>query len=317
MLQKSSIFTQTILQVLKQVTISNSFITLIVLDYGAIIQKLLVKDKDGNTLNMVVGHNFPSLYLKDQFYLGACVGRYAGRIANGSFELDRETHLLYQQDGVHLHGGKSGFGKKYWTFEAVGKGENPFVRLSYHSRHLEEGYPGNLKVTVTYRLENNSLHIDHRATTDRSTVVNLTNHSYFSLDNALAIDHYKLQLNCPKIAALDDRLLPTGELEEVTGTPYDFLKSRAIGKTRLDTPYLIDREKESAAKVTSPLSGITMSVETDQPAMVVYTPLHMPAICFETENLPDAPNIPHFPNSVLKPGAVYENKSRFIFELEK
>ncbi len=302
---------------MKQVTLSNSFITLIVLDYGAIVQKLLVKDVHGDTVNMVVGHNFPSMYLKDQFFLGACIGRYAGRIANGSFELDRETYPLYQQDGVHLHGGKSGFGKKHWTFEAVDHGEKPFVRLSYFSKHLEEGYPGNLKVSVTYRLDNNSLHIDHRATTDRSTVVNLTNHSYFSLDSALSIDHYELQLGCPKIAVMDDKLLPTGELAPVNDTPYDFMSSKAIGKTRLDTPYVIDHEQKPAARVYSPLSGIAMSVMTNQPAMVVYTPLHMPAICFETENLPDAPNIPKFPNSVLKPGEVYENKSQFIFDLVK
>jgi len=144
---------------MKQVTISTPFLTLIVLDYGAIIQKLLVKDKDGKSVNMVVGFNSPDSYLEDNKFLGACIGRYAGRISNGGFELDRETYHLHQKDGVHLHGGKEGFGKKYWTIEEVHQDRQPFVKLSYHSKHLEEGYPGNLKVFVTYKLINNQLHI--------------------------------------------------------------------------------------------------------------------------------------------------------------
>ncbi len=259
---------------MKQVTISTPFITLIVLDYGAIIQKLLVKDKAGKSFNAVVGCDFATKYLKDTVCLGASVGRYAGRISNGSFELDRETYDLYENKGVHLHGGKEGFHKKYWTFEAVNHGKEPFVTLSYLSRHLEESYPGNLKTSVTYRLKDNELHISFKAITDRTTVVNLTNHSYFKLDNEESIDSHQLQLNCPDYLETFDNLLPTGKLLPVKGTKYDFLNEKPIGKKRLDTTFVIDLKTNVAAKLTSKISGIGMEVTTNQPAVVVYTPFH-------------------------------------------
>ncbi len=315
MLQKTIIFTQNNTLPLKQVTLNTPFITLIVLDYGAIIQKLLVKDANGNMMNAVIGYDFPNDYKKDHVFKGACVGRYAGRISKGGFELDRETFLLHQEDGVHLHGGKEGFGKKYWTFEEVDYGDTPYVRLSYLSKHLEEGYPGNLKVTVTYRLENNKLHIIHKATTDRTTVVNLTNHSYFRLDDAPTIENYELQLNCSNYVVTDKKSLPTGEIAPVTDTQYDFTQPKTIKDTYLDTPYVIDKETNIAASLQSRLSKIGMKVITDQPGMVVYTPTDMPAICFETQNFPDAPNFSHFPSSILRPNEVYENRSQFIFDI--
>jgi len=300
---------------MKQVTISTPFLTLIVLDFGAIIQKLLVKDKNGNSINAVVGFNAPNKYLEDHKFLGACIGRYAGRISNGEFELDREVYHLYQKDGVHLHGGKEGFGKKYWTIEEVHQGRQPFVKLSYHSRHLEEGYPGNLKVFVTYKLINNQLHITHEASTDRTTVVNLTNHSYFRLDNVSVIDDYILQLNCSQMLETYADLLPTGKLNSVKKTPFDFLNEKKIGSTRLDTPFVIDKGSKIAGKVSSEKTGISMEVGTNQPALICYTPPEFPAICFETQNFPDAPNKKSFPNCKLRPGEIYKNESQFTFDL--
>lgn len=300
---------------MKQVTISTPFITLIVLDYGAIIQKLLVKDKNGKPINVVVGFNSTDKYLEDDKSLGACIGRYAGRISNGKFELDHETYDLHQTDGVHLHGGKNGFGKKYWTIEEVHQGRQPFVKLSYHSRHLEEGYPGNLKVFVTYKLINNHLHIAHEASTDLTTVINLTNHSYFRLDDASQINDYELNLNCPKMAETYANKLPTGKIVPVSDTPFDFVNKKSIENTRLDTPFAIDSNAQIAAKVSSELSGIAMEVSTNQPALIVYTPLDFPAICFETQNFPDAPNQKNFPNCKLRPGEIYKNKSKFSFDL--
>ncbi|RRQ47517.1 galactose mutarotase [Maribacter algicola] len=300
---------------MKQVTISNEFMTLMVLDYGAIIQKLLVKGKDGNYTNVVVGYNHPSRYRLDENCLGACIGRYAGRISNGSFVLDREKFLLYHEDGVHLHGGKEGFHQKYWNIEEVSYGDDPMVKLSYQSKHLEEGYPGNLTVNVTYKLVNNALQIIHEAITDRSTVVNLTNHSYFKLDDSPFIDAYELQLNCPYLLETDDNLLPTGNIIPVRKTNYDFLLPKEIGVQRLDTPFIKDMGNEKVAELHSAKSGITMSVFTNQPALVVYTPLDFPGICFETQNYPDAPNQPDFPNSVLRPGETYNNITIFKFDL--
>lgn len=301
---------------MKQVTIHTDFITLIVLDYGAIIQKILVKDKKGKSTNVVVGLNYPSDYLKDEVSLGACVGRYAGRISNGSFELDRETYHLHTKDGVHLHGGKEGFAKKYWTIEEINRGSEPFVKLSYQSKHLEEGYPGNLKVTVTYKLVNNALHIIHEATTDRTTVVNLTNHSYFRLDDADDVSNYELQLNCPERIETHENLIPTGNLVAVTDTPYDFLWEKPIGNLSLDTPFALDSKTKKVGTVFSEKSGIYLEVTTNQPGVVVYTPKEFTAICFETQNYPDAPNHDNFPSSLLKPGEVYTNASTFVFGIE-
>lgn len=300
---------------MKQITISNEFITLIVLDYGAIIQKLLVKDKEGTYTNVVVGYNHPSRYRLDENYLGACVGRYAGRISKGQFVLDREKIFLHQENGVHLHGGKEGFNQKYWTIEEVSYKDNPFVKLSYKSKHLEEGYPGNLIVNITYKLVGDALQVVHEAVTDRSTVVNLTNHSYFKLDDSPYIDENELQLNCPYFVETDKNLLPTGNIVPVRGTDYDFLLPRDIGVKRLDTPFIKNIGSEKAAELYSKKSGISMKVYTNQPAMVIFTPLDFPGICFEAQNYPDAPNHEDFPSSVLRPSETYSNITIFKFDL--
>jgi len=299
---------------LKQLTISTPHITLVVLNYGAIIQKLLVKDKNGNSVNVVIGYDHATDYLNDTHYFGAIVGRYAGRIAAGSFDLDRETHHLHQDNGVHLHGGKEGFSKKYWNFEAVDYGNEPFIKLAYTSKHLEEGYPGNLNVTVTYRLRHNQLHINYEAKTDRSTVVNLTNHSYFRLDDAPNLSSHKLQLNCSKYAQTDAKLLPTGKLVSVKKTDKDFRNFNYLGNVHLDTPFVVDKGTRIAARMRSRFLGISMEVLTDQPVLVVYTPTKMPAICFEAQNFPDAPNNPNFPSSVLKPGDTYTQATQYRFD---
>lgn len=300
---------------MKQVTISTPFITLIVLDYGAIIQKILIKDKEGNSTNVVVGFDHPNDYLSDDKFLGACVGRFAGRISNGGFDIDRQRYHIHDKKGVHLHGGKEGFGKKYWKIEEVHQGRQPYVTLSYHSKHLEEGYPGNLTVAVTYKLINNALVITHQASTDRTTVVNLTNHSYFRLDGSSSINNYNLKLNCSQMVELLANKLPTGNVVEVAKTSFDFLEEKNIDNTRLDTPFVIDSEAEITAKVSSQSSGISMEVFTNQKALVVYTPTNFPAICFETQNYPDAPNQKNFPSSMLRPGEHYENESTFVFDL--
>src|SRR5690606_2625814 len=153
MLQKRVFLYQTLKEnILNQVTIKNDFISLTVLDYGAIIQKLIVKNKEGKATNVVVGFEEPKKYLTDNKFLGACIGRYAGRISNGNFKLEDINYPLYAPNGVHLHGGKEGFGKKTWTISKVDDGEDPSVTLTYFSKDMEEGYPGNLTTTLTYKL---------------------------------------------------------------------------------------------------------------------------------------------------------------------
>ena len=298
---------------MNQVTIKNNFITLTVLDYGAIIQKLILKNKEGVDTNVVVGLEEPEKYLTDNKSLGACIGRYAGRISNSGFQINNVHYPIFSKDGVHLHGGQKGFGKRYWTIEQVHDGENPFVKLSYLSQDMEEGYPGNLKSTVTYKLVGPSLFIIHEATTDKATPVNLTNHSYFNLDGAETIDHWNLRLACPEYLETDAKLLPTGKLVSVKNSKYDFLELKKIGQVRLDTPFVMDSSLKNSTVLTSDKSGLSMEVVTNQPGVVVYTPPAFAAICFETQNFPDAPNQPHFPNSILQPGETYHNETEFRF----
>lgn len=298
---------------MKQVSISNEFLSLTVLDYGAIIKQLIMNDKAGNPTNLVVGLGDPEAYLQDHKCMGACVGRFAGRIS-GSFQLDGKDYPLHTvAKDVHLHGGKEGFFRKFWIIEEVSNNADPHITLSYTSPHMEEGYPGTVRSEVTYTLKNRSLHIAHKATTDRKTVINLVNHSYFILDNSDSLDKYHMKLNCEEYLETRDNLLPTGRILSVQGTPYDFRMVRLIGSHPLDTPFLISKSAGEAAQLYSTRSGISLRVKTNQPAVVVYTPPEFTGICFETQNLPDAPNMPHFPSSVLEPGAVYHNTSEFMF----
>ncbi len=299
----------------QQVTIKNEYLSLTTIPYGAIIQELLVKDQYGKKTNMVAGFSNALDYLTDPNSLGACVGRFAGRISGGSFFIDGTEYPIYHEDKVHLHGGKEGFGRKHWTLLEVNEGSQPFVRYGYHSPHLEEGYPGNLEVTVTYQLIGNALNIKHEATTDAPTIINLTNHSYFRLDNEPGIGHYILQVIAEHILQTDKKLLPTGMFTPVINTENDFIEEKAIGETQLDTPFVVTPNKPDVVAVHSNISGIRLRVTTNQPAIVIFTPEEFPAICFETQNYPDAPTYTSFPSSILRPGETYLNESLFAFDL--
>ncbi|NAS11303.1 aldose epimerase family protein [Poritiphilus flavus] len=299
---------------MNQVTIKNEFLSLKVLDFGAIIQELWVKDRQGNYTNVVVGFEDPKHYLEDTYYLGACIGRYAGRISGG-FNLNDTFYPLENEDGVHLHSGSSCFGKKYWSFEDVGQEGDHAVRLKLKSPHMEGGYPGEIKASVTYKLEGSSIHIIHEATADKATVLNMTNHSYFRLHQAERIDEHRLQLNCSHFLETRENLLPTGRVLAVDETDMDFRKGKLIGPVRMDTPFISNPETSPLAELYSDRSGIRMRVSSNQPGVVVFTPLSFAGICFETQNFPDAPNFPDFPNSVLLPGQSYRNSAIFEFDL--
>ncbi len=261
---------------------------------------------------MVVSLDDPQEYLTDVWSLGACIGRHAGRISKGGFNIDEVFYPIHEVDGVHLHGGKQGFAKRYWQIEET---NDTSVVLSYFSPHLEEGYPGNLTATVTYKLDGNNLIITHKANTDRTTVLNMTNHSYFRLDDAASIDNYTLMLDCGQCLETHENLLPTGKLLPVEGTEFDFRAARSIGETRMDTPFCKLPESDRIAVVSSAQSGIQMSVFSNQPACVIFTPPTFPAICFETQNLPDAPHFKHFPTSFIRPRENYINRTIFSFDL--
>ena len=301
---------------MKQISIKNEFLSLKVLDYGAIIQELTFYPKDRPPIPLVVGFEDPEGYRDDKACLGACVGRFAGRISGG-FELDGRYYPLHTVvKNVHLHGGAEGFQKKFWMVEEVVSGTEPAILLAYTSPHMEEGYPGRLRATVSYRLSGRSLHIRHQATTDQKTVVNLVNHSYFLFGQSPSLREYQLQLQCSNYVETLENLLPTGRILPVEGTDYDFRQARVLHSVHLDTPFVTDPKATEVARIYDPVSGMRMQVRTNQPGLVVYTPRDFAGICFETQNLPDAPNMAQFPSSVLQEGSVYENATEFLFNCE-
>lgn len=302
---------------------------------GATIISLIVPDKNKKNINIVVGLEsaedyIKPLYIEKGLYLGASIGRYAGRISRGNFKINEEVFSIYNKNGVHLHGGKIGFDKKYWVVEDLKEGKNPQVTMSCISEHLDEGYPGNLKTTVTYQLnEENELKISYKAITDAETVVNLTNHSYFNLNGKDTVLDHKLFINSLSYLDVDENLIPSGKLMNSKDTRFDRNEISLLGRADFkgfDDTFVLGEGKLKAL-LMSPTTGIQMEVYTNQPASVVYTPVKLPdltykngvsysnfsAICFETQNFPDAPNNKNFPNSILKPEEEYINETVFKF----
>ncbi|GAA0713748.1 galactose mutarotase [Aquimarina litoralis] len=313
---------------------------LTVTNYGASIVSLEIPNKKGELINVIAGLDNVADYEEVSYhpsakFLGASIGRYAGRIREGGIEIGDEQYVLYHENKVHLHGGLKGFDKKFWKLEST---RDNTITFSYESKHLEEGYPGNLKVKVMYQLSNdNELIITYHATTDRDTFVNLTNHAYFNLDGSGSILDHSLQLSCSDYLEVDALQLPTGKLISVMGTPYDFLEPKSLQSLENyglidDTFVFSSTNKEVDSQVpkislVSDKSGLKMEVRTNQPAVVIYTPESFPdwnfknqsiygsfpAICFECQNYPDAPNHHHFPSALVKANDKYENRTIFKF----
>jgi len=322
---------------MKVTTLKNSNnLELQISNLGATIISLNIPDKNNKTVNVIVGLEAEDYnkepYLSNYSYLGASVGRYAGRISKGKFEVDGVNYPIYTDEGVHLHGGKSGFDKKYWVVENLVEGENPLVTFSCESAHLEEGYPGNLKVSVTYQLtEENEVKVTYKATTDAATPINLTNHAYFNLNGCDSIVDHTLKLNSAQYLEVDAQLIPSGKRIDSKNTRFDFNEESIIGRSDFkgfDDSFVLGKEPLKAT-LTAPKTGIQMKVFTNQPASVIYTPellADLPfknhvsyskfsAICFETQNFPDAPNNANFPSSILKPNEVYLNEAVWSFSI--
>ncbi len=314
-----------------------------VMEYGAILTELWVPDRNGRSANVVAGFDNLEQYLKGHPYFGATTGRYANRIANARFTLDGKEYKLAANNGPNaLHGGVKGFDKQLWKSEALeGKAGQQTVRFSYVSKDGEEGYPGNLTVTVAYTLtDQDELMVDYFASTDKATVVNLTNHSYFNLAGTGDILGHEVQINAEHYTPVNDQLIPTGELAPVAGTPLDFRKPAIVGD-RIDqlkpTPggydhnFVLKRDGdglETAAIVTDPKSGRKLQVLTTEPGMQLYTANFLDgklkgvngvvysrhsALCLETQHFPDSPNQAKFPSTVVRPGAAYRSSTVFKF----
>lgn len=315
-------------------------ITIKITNYGGIITEIYTPDKNGKTTNIALGFDKLEVYLAGHPYFGALVGRYGNRIAKARFSLDGDSYALAANNGNNtLHGGIKGFDKVIWTPEVIGCNERSVLKLSYVSPDGEEGYPGNLSVTVTYELLMNQLFITYEAETDKATVLNLTNHSYFNLAGEGSIRDHILYINASRYTPVDDELIPTGELANVEGSPFDFRKPTVIGErfdqlmgepVGYDHNYVIDGpedERRLAAKVLEPKSGRSLEVLTTEPGVQFYTGNFLDGtlksgnktydqhsgFCLETQHFPDSPNQSTFPNTILRPGEKFVSQTIFKF----
>jgi aldose 1-epimerase len=309
-------------------------LTVKVMTYGCLITEIHAPDRHGRPGDIVLGFDNLDSYLKGHPYFGCVVGRYANRIANARFTLDGRTYTLAANDGPHaLHGGRKGFDKVVWAAEPVPVPRGVAVRFSYTSPDGEEGYPGNLKARVTYTLtDDNELRMDYEATTDKPTVVNLTNHTYWNLAGGGAIYDHELTLHADHFTPVDATLIPTGEIAPVAGTPMDFTRPKPIGrdlKRLTNQPQGYDHnfvlrggggKLAPCATIYEPRTGRVLEIWTDQPGVQFYSGNFLDGtltgkggrvyrqhhgFCLETQHFPDSPNQPKFPSTVLRPGQVY------------
>jgi aldose 1-epimerase len=323
-----------------------------VLTYGGILQSIEVPGRDGRPVNVALGFADLDSYVRDNSpYFGALIGRYANRIAGGRFTLDGRAYSLPVNNPPNsLHGGTEGFDKRVWTATGAGGQDAAGVELAYTSPDGEMGYPGTLSVRARYRLTDNELRIDYRATTDAPTHVNLTNHSYVNLagEAAGSIEDHQLQLFAGHYTPTDATSIPTGEIAPVAGTPFDFTSPHAVGE-RIDTPdeqleygqgydhnYVLDRPPGAAgalalaARVTNPSSGRVLEVLTSEPGIQLYSGNQLDGtltgpggaaygpragLALETQHFPDTPNQPQFPSTVLRPGEVFESTTVYRFSV--
>ncbi len=324
--------------------------TAAITNYGGRLVSLIVPNKNGKPTDVVVGFGSVQDYIKStEAYFGATIGRFGNRIAKGKFTLDGKKYILYKNNGPNtLHGGKKGFGDVVWDAKQL---NDSTLELHYISKDEEEGFPGNLDVTVTYTITgNNEFKCDYLATTDKKTVVNLTNHAFFNLngEGSGTINNHLLQINATQYTPVDSTLIPLGKHEPVEGTPFDFRNPTAIGARVNDAAnnqlkfgkgydhnfVLNDGSKtmKHAATITGDLSGIAMEVHTQEPGLQFYGGNFMQskntfktgvkddfrtAFCLETQHFPDSPNQPSFPSTVLEPGQKYQTSSLYRFSLNK
>jgi aldose 1-epimerase len=319
------------------------------INYGAIITSLKVPDRRGKAADVVLGFDRPEQYWADPTppYFGAIVGRYGNRIARGQFAIGGKTYKLATNNGPnHLHGGNRGFDKVYWDMSTKNSAQGSSVVFTRLSPDGEEGYPGNLRATVTYTLtEKNELIVDYRATTDKATTVNLTQHSYFNLagEGSGDILGHELTINADRYTPVDDTLIPTGQLAPVQGTPFDFRQATAIGARINNDDAQLKAGKgydhnwvlngtgtalRVAARLTDPKSGRSMEIQTTEPGIQFYSGnfldgtikgkgghvyAHRTGLCLETQHFPDSPNQKNFPSTILQPGKVYTTKTVMTF----
>lgn len=322
-----------------------------IINYGGIITSLMTPDKNGVLEDIVLGYNSLAGYLKESPYFGAIVGRYGNRIAKGKFNLEGKEYTLAVNNGLNtLHGGAVGFDKVIWNIEEVKSTEGIALKLTYLSKDMEEGFPGNLSIDAIYTLtDNNELRFDYRATTDKTTVINLTQHSYFNLTGNTKRDilDHELMISADSIVPVDETLIPTGTLRPVKETPFDFTTPHVVGERinnedeqlvlagGYDHCFVIRQNSEGnlnhAATLIEPVSQRKIDVFTTEPGMQFYSGNFLKGtitgkgdvvykyrfgLCLETEHFPDSPNQSQFPNVILKPGNVYKTSTVYKFGIK-
>jgi len=315
-------------------------------NYGAKINWIEVPDKKGTKANITFGYDTFEETLAGDMSFGSTVGRYANRIANGKFTLDGVEYTLPQNNGPNtLHGGPLGWHSVVWDTEILGDSEYPAVKFTYHSPDMEMGFPGNVDAEIIYTwTDDNEIVMDYKATTDKKTVINLTNHAYFNLHgNAdyFITDHI-LTIRASAFTPVDSFMIPTGEIRSVEGTPFDFRKpltiERRIGDVDeqliigkgYDHNYVLDNSEEVDAIVFEPISGRVLEVITDQPGLQLYVGNFLDGsqkghggvvynfrcgFCLESGHFPDSPNHPEFPSTVLNPGETYKTRTVYRFSI--
>jgi aldose 1-epimerase len=319
-----------------------------IMTYGGIIVSLKVPDKNGTFGDVVLGYDNLDDYVKNNPFFGALVGRYGNRIAKGKFTLDGHEYTLALNNAPNnLHGGPIGFDKKVWKVAKAELGpRGPRLKLTYLSKDGEEGFPGNLKVMATYTLtDDNGLRLDYTATTDKATLCNLTQHSYFNLAGKGDVLNHLVFINADKFTPVDNTLIPNGELKPVAGTPFDFCKPMSIGArinaddeqikfgSGYDHNWVVNKPLGKlglVARVTEPTTGRVMEVLSTEPGVQFYTGNYLDGItgkggwvyqkrngfCFEPQHYPDSPNHPQFPSAELMPGQTYQNTIIYKFSVQ-
>ncbi len=326
-------------------------VTVKITNYGGVVQSILVPDKDGKLADVTLGFDTVAEYPEKTQYFGCITGRYANRIAKGKFTLDGKEYTLALNNGDnHLHGGEKGFNQYVWKAETSDGDSEPSLKLTHTSPDGDEGYPGSLSMTVTYTLtKDNGLKIDYEATTDKATVLNLTNHAYFNLAGAGSgnILEHELLLKADGYIPTDDGGIPLAGVSTVEGTPFDFRTSTTIGARIEDDDQQLkngigydhnwvmkdsrDGKLAHVATLTEPKSGRILEVHTTEPGLQFYTGnyldgrtgkdgksyVHRGALCLEAQTFPDSPNRPGFPSPVLKPGEKYTQTTIYRFDVAK
>lgn len=319
-------------------------ITIKITNYGGIVTSIETPDKNGKKANIALGFKSLEDYLTNAYiencpYFGCVAGRYANRIAKGKFSIDGKEYSLPVNNGPNsLHGGITGFDKVIWVPNKIEKPDLVGVELKYRSVHMEEGYPGNLDLTLTYTLNHkNEFHIDYKATADRETIINLTNHTYFNLTgNKENILGHTLQLAAKTKTVNDATLIPTGEIVEVAGTPYDFTTPATIASNiggladGFDANFILNNPGKKLIKagvLSEESTGRTVEVFTTEPGIQLYTGYYISemvgkhgekygryaGLALETQHYPDSPNHPEFPSTSLKAGEVFKSKTMYKF----